>query len=105
MGESNFGLWRGNASPLPRSSIDLNTTRYFRDLMRVLSDDSLARLLRDDQARAEITDYTWEKLADWQPAAMDLLLRGAAADSPSLRAARTAPSAGRPGSRAPRLSL
>jgi hypothetical protein len=43
----------------------LEYDRYFRDLMRVLSDDSLARLVRDHQALAQITDYTWEKLADW----------------------------------------
>ncbi len=43
----------------------LDFEHYFRGLMRVLSDESLAKLARDDEALAEITDYTRNKLADW----------------------------------------
>jgi len=38
---------------------------YFRGLMRVLTDESLSQLVRNDAALTQITDYTREKLADW----------------------------------------
>jgi len=44
---------------------ELDYDRYFRGLMRVLSDEALSHLLRDDAALIRITDYTREKLADW----------------------------------------
>lgn len=44
---------------------ELDYDRYFRGLMRVLSDEALSHLVRDDAALMRITDYTREKLADW----------------------------------------
>ena len=44
---------------------ELDYDRYFRGLMRVLSDEALSHLVRDDAALIRITDYTREKLADW----------------------------------------
>src|SRR5260370_19480310 len=44
---------------------ELDYDRYFRGLMRVLSDESLSHLVRDDATLIPITHYTREKLADW----------------------------------------
>ena len=43
----------------------LDYEHYFRGLMRVLSDESLSHLVRNDAALTQITDYTRDKLADW----------------------------------------
>jgi hypothetical protein len=44
---------------------ELDYDRYFRGLMRVLSNEALSHLVRDDAALIRITDYRREKLADW----------------------------------------
>src|SRR5579871_3379413 len=40
----------------------LDYEHYFRGLMRVLSDESLSHLVRNDAALTQITDYTRDKL-------------------------------------------